>query len=112
MRAVGLSATSTSYPYAATVSPPTTADLAARTAAALTAQGVTEVSLGYDADYEQTAPGVGRQTNIIGNHVALVERGRCGPRCAIGDRQTVSDKESNMPSVAVKGPALRRRSSR
>jgi len=43
-----LSATSTSYPYAATVSPPTTADLAARTAAALTAQGVTEVSLGYD----------------------------------------------------------------
>lgn len=73
--------------------------------------GKREVSLGYDADYEQTAPGVGRQTNIIGNHVALVERGRCGPRCAIGDRQTVSDKESNMPSVTVKGPALRRRSS-
>lgn len=44
-----------------------------------------EVSAGYDADYEQTGEGRGRQTHIIGNHVALVERGRCGPRCAIGD---------------------------
>lgn len=49
--------------------------------------GKREVSAGYEADYEQTGPGTGRQTNIIGNHVALVERGRCGPRCAIGDHQ-------------------------
>lgn len=49
--------------------------------------GKREVSAGYEADYEQTGPGKGRQTNIIGNHVALVERGRCGPRCAIGDHQ-------------------------
>lgn len=48
--------------------------------------GKVEVSCGYDADYEQTAPGRGRQHNIIGNHVALVENGRCGPRCAIGDK--------------------------
>jgi hypothetical protein len=47
--------------------------------------GKKEVSLGYDADYEQLGPGRGRQRNIIGNHIALVDRGRCGPRCAIGD---------------------------
>lgn len=45
----------------------------------------TEVSCGYTADYEETAPGFGRQINIIGNHLAVVERGRCGPACAIGD---------------------------
>lgn len=49
--------------------------------------GKREVSAGYDADYEQDGPGKGRQTNLLGNHVALVERGRCGPRCAIGDHQ-------------------------
>lgn len=49
--------------------------------------GRVEVSAGYEADYEQTGVGAARQANIIGNHVALVERGRCGPRCAIGDHQ-------------------------
>ncbi len=48
-------------------------------------QGLREVSCGYEADYEQMEPGRGVQRNIVGNHVALVERGRCGPRCAIGD---------------------------
>jgi hypothetical protein len=47
--------------------------------------GKREISLGYSADYFQTEPGSGRQANIIINHIALVERGRCGPRCAIGD---------------------------
>lgn len=47
--------------------------------------GKREVSAGYDADYEQISDGVGQQTDIVVNHVALVERGRCGPRCAIGD---------------------------
>ena len=48
--------------------------------------GKREVSCGYDADYSQTGEGQGKQTGIIGNHIALVEKGRCGPRCAIGDR--------------------------
>lgn len=56
--------------------------------------GLREVSCGYDADYEQTAPGVGYQRNIVGNHVALVERGRAGPRCAIKDKE---------PEMAAKG---------
>lgn len=47
-----------------------------------------EVSAGYEASYEQTGDGEGRQFDIIGNHLALVARGRCGPRCAIGDEDT------------------------
>lgn len=46
-----------------------------------------ELSAGYEAEYEQTEPGRGLQRNIIGNHVALVERGRAGPRCAIQDKE-------------------------
>lgn len=44
-----------------------------------------EISLGYDADVEQIKPGLGRQTSVIGNHVAVVRRGRAGPSCAIRD---------------------------
>ena len=47
--------------------------------------GKREVSCGYDADYEELGPGHGRQHSIVGNHVALVAQGRCGPRCSIGD---------------------------
>lgn len=50
--------------------------------------GKREVSAGYEAEYEETAPGQGRQYDLLANHVALVEAGRCGPRCAIGDRKT------------------------
>lgn len=52
--------------------------------------GLREVSCGYEAEYEQTKPGRGVQRQIVGNHVALVERGRCGPRCAIGDKEPQS----------------------
>jgi hypothetical protein len=47
--------------------------------------GVREVSCGYDAEYTQASPGRARLKNIVGNHVALVELGRAGPRVAIGD---------------------------
>lgn len=56
--------------------------------------GLREVSCGYEADYEQLATGRGRQLNIVGNHVALVERGRCGPRCAIGDSDEMKTKDA------------------
>lgn len=63
------------------------ADIMVYTAAAiqLVEDGKVELSCGYDADYVQTAVGRGEQVNIVGNHVALVERGRCGVRCSIGD---------------------------
>jgi hypothetical protein len=48
--------------------------------------GKKEISAGYDAEYEQLGPGRARCLNIVGNHVALVDRGRCGPHCAIGDQ--------------------------
>ncbi|NTG00100.1 DUF2213 domain-containing protein [Agrobacterium rhizogenes] len=58
--------------------------------------GKREVSCGYDADYEPVAAGVARQTNIIGNHVALVDKGRCGPRCAVRDSQPHHSQEKTM----------------
>lgn len=58
--------------------------------------GKREVSCGYDADYEETGPGIGKQTNIIINHIALVDQGRCGVRCAISDQQPNEIKETRM----------------
>ncbi len=69
--------------------------------------GKREVSAGYDADYRQDQPGIARQCNIVGNHIALVDKGRCGPRCAIGDKalnSTPQPKERNMTTrVKVRG---------
>ena len=63
---------------------------------AVQSDGIEEVSLGYEADYEQVAPGRGVQRNIVVNHVALVERGRCGPRCAIGDHEMTVKKRTKL----------------
>lgn len=47
--------------------------------------GLREVSCGYDCQYVQDENGNWRQTNIRGNHVAIVPRGRAGPECSIKD---------------------------
>jgi hypothetical protein len=47
--------------------------------------GKRELSVGYEAQYVDLGPGRGRQIDILCNHLALVDAGRCGPRCAIGD---------------------------
>lgn len=71
--------------------------------------GKVEVSCGYEADYEQTGPGTGRQFDIIGNHVALVDRARCGPRCSIGDTAAPNSKETpGMSKKTTIGDFLRR----
>lgn len=63
-------------------------------------EGKKEVSCGYDADYEELEPGVGRQKNIYYNHLALVDKGRCGPRCAIGDYEPEENRRmSNKKSL-------------
>lgn len=49
--------------------------------------GLREVSCGYEAEYEQTGEGEGSQTNIVGNHLALVEQGRAGSSYAINDEK-------------------------
>jgi hypothetical protein len=45
-----------------------------------------EISCGYDAGYLQIAPGRARQTDIVGNHVALLAgSARCGEACSVQD---------------------------
>jgi len=65
--------------------------------------GMREVSLGYDADYFQTGPGKGEQRSLYINHVALVEAGRCGSRCAVKDhanaRPDAESKEICMSKI-------------
>lgn len=73
------------------------ADLVVRDAGAIKAienDTAREVSPGYDADYEpiEGDPGWYRQTGIIGNHLAIVERGRGGRTVRIGD----SERGANM----------------
>lgn len=72
----------------------------APTIRAINVEKKVEVSAGYDADYITVTKGRGLQANIIGNHVALVERGRCGPRCAVGDELPSFIKE--MPDMGTK----------
>ena len=64
-----------------------------------------QVSLGYDADYIKLGPGHGKQTNIIGNHVAIVKEARCGDRCSIRD---AAMGDTNMKSNASFADRLRR----
>lgn len=59
---------------------------------AIVTKKLREVSCGYEATYVQEAPGRGRQKDIVGNHVALVPAGRCGPECAVFDHQTIVEK--------------------
>jgi hypothetical protein len=51
--------------------------------------GLKEISCGYDAEYQQIAPGRARQASIVGNHVALVKNARCGPVCSVQDSSKV-----------------------
>lgn len=53
--------------------------------AAVKSKTLRELSCGYEANYVEESPGHGRQEDIIGNHVALVDAGRCGSEVAIFD---------------------------
>ncbi|GHV49891.1 hypothetical protein FACS1894216_01090 [Synergistales bacterium] len=57
--------------------------------------GRTEISIGFKSEYRETEAGRGEQSNIIGNHVALVDEGRAGPVCSIGDIKPEEAKEAN-----------------
>lgn len=57
---------------------------------------IRELSVGYDSQYLQTGPGRGKQHNIICNHLALVDTGRCGPICRIGDAMPRSLQRMNL----------------
>lgn len=53
-------------------------------------QAAREISLGYDAEYQSDGPGLAHQTQIRGNHIAIVPRGKAGSFCRIYDSDTVS----------------------
>src|SRR5208337_2334972 len=55
----------------------------------LVQSGKTQLSCGYDAEYLQLKKGLAKQYGIIGNHVAIVENGRAGPKCSILDEDTL-----------------------
>lgn len=82
------------------------ADLLITDAAAIDAilAGKREVSCGYDAEYVvmDAEQGRAKQTLIIGNHVALVDSGRCGPRCAIGDGTQTHDCCNEEKSMTIR----------
>lgn len=54
--------------------------------------GQDQISMGYDAEYEQQGAGAARQHTIIGNHCASVPNGRAGIRCSIGDSTFMTTK--------------------
>lgn len=65
-------------------------------AISLVKNGLRGLSCGYEAEYEQTGKGKGRQSNIIGNHLALVEEGRAGSQYAINDSKGTSMKKQSL----------------
>lgn len=73
-------------------------------------RGKTQVSCGYDADYDWV-PGLtpggieyeAVQRNIRGNHLALVEEGRCGCQCAIKDEGIKLENENEVKDAPVEG---------
>ena len=59
--------------------------------------GKREISCGYACEYIRGADGTYSQKDIIGNHIAVVERGRAGKRAAILDSDIAKNKEANRP---------------
>lgn len=80
-------------------------------------QGKVEISMGYTADVEfgdgvtkEGMPYQARQKNIRINHLAIVDRGRAGSQCRIGDNATpwgkspiINDTRGNMKHLIVDG---------
>lgn len=68
--------------------------------------GKRQVSAGYEANYVRLEAGRGKQTNITGNHLAIVDRGRCGPVCAFGDKE-FEPMTTTAPVTPSRVPAVR-----
>lgn len=65
----------------------------------LVKSGLRELSCGYEAEYKQTGKGKGRQTNIVGNHLALVDEGRAGSTYAIRDHNRKADMKNKLKKM-------------
>lgn len=62
----------------------------------LVKNGLREVSCGYEADYVQDVKGKGKQKNIVGNHLALVNQGRAGSGYAINDHKGADEMKKTL----------------
>lgn len=60
---------------------------------AVTSKRLTELSLGYTSVETSKGPGLAYETQMFGNHVAIVPVGRNGPLCAIRDTGDISMAE-------------------
>ena len=65
--------------------------------------GKREIRCGYECDYVKNADGTYSQKNIIGNHVAVVDRGRAGKRAAILDSDKNKAKQPERKAMSKKG---------
>ena len=61
-----------------------------------------EISCGYDCEYVEDENGVLHQTNIRGNHVAVVDSGRAGSRVAIVDNSIDTPTEAERTNGRMK----------
>lgn len=71
---------------------------------------MTELSLGYNSEITDIGNGVGVESPLVGNHVALVPKGRCGSYCAIkdgvqptGEKMFFSKKDEDTAGTAPVG---------
>lgn len=76
--------------------------------------GKVELSNGYSCKLEfgdfQAADGTkcaARQTNITGNHIALVDRGRAGASCRVGDAAICDSLPSNILDHTTEKPVMK-----
>ena len=58
--------------------------------------GKREISAGYECEYIKGKDGKYYQKNILGNHVALVDRGRAGKTVCINDEQKIDKTRYNV----------------
>lgn len=65
--------------------------------------GKREVSCGYDGKYLPNEDGTYDQACIIGNHVAVVDNGRAGPRVAIKDEKPKLKGDNKLKDKIKKG---------
>ena len=64
--------------------------------ASVTKGETTELSIGYVSVVKDVGGGVGLESRILGNHVAIVKEGRCGAMCALKDSKTTTETEKQM----------------
>jgi hypothetical protein len=68
-------------------------------------KGRRQLSNGYTFELHPAAAGTQgyefEQVDIQGNHIAIVDRARCGPSCVVGDRDPITSREEHKPMIKV-----------